>query len=120
MSAIRLHHLLLETVDLDTSVEFYTQVLGFTIRKEEPFRDGRRLVVTHQGLGMTEGGRPGERVIDHLCFTARDIDALADRVRAAGHRVVRGPGPGPYGYTVYVADPDGHEIELVEYAEDDA
>lgn len=112
--ALSVHHLLLEAVDLDASVDFYTGVLGFSVRKREEFRDGRRLVVTHQGLGLTEGGTGAGGTLQHLCFTARGVDGIAERARAAGHRIVRGPGPGPYGHTVYVADPDGHEIELVE------
>ncbi|MFI0409395.1 isochorismatase family protein [Actinomadura sp. 3N508] len=112
--ALQVHHLLLEAVDLDASVDFYTNVLGFTVRKREDFRDGRRLVVTHQGLGLTEGGTGAGGTLQHLCFSARDVDGIAERARAAGHRIVRGPGPGPYGHTVYVADPDGHEIELAE------
>ncbi|WP_033289008.1 isochorismatase family protein [Amycolatopsis jejuensis] len=113
-AAIGVHHLLLETKDLDASVAFYTDVLGFTVRKREDFRDGRKLVVTDQGLGLTEGGTGASGVLQHLCFTARDVDGLAERATAAGYRIVRGPGPGPYGHTVYVADPDGNEIELVE------
>jgi ureidoacrylate peracid hydrolase len=118
--ATGVHHLLLEAIDLDVSVAFYTEVLGFSIRKEEDFRDGRRLVVTHQGLGLVEGGRPGGRTLDHICFAARDVDGLATRAVDAGHRIARGPGPGPYGHTVYVVDPDGHEIELVELVEEPA
>ena len=112
--ALSVHHLLLETRDLDASVEFYTSVLGFRVRKREEFRDGRKLVVTHQGLGLTEGGSGAEGVLQHLCFSARDVDGIAARAQAAGARIVRGPGPGPYGHTVYIADPDGNEIELAE------
>ena len=112
--ALTVHHLLLECADLDASVDFYTSVLGFDIRKQEEFRDGRRLVVTHQGLGLTEGGSAASGVLQHLCFTARGVDALALRAEKAGVTIVRGPGPGPYGHTVYVLDPDGNEIELVE------
>lgn len=115
-AAISVHHLLLETRDLDASLGFYIDVLGFTVRKREDFRDGRKLVVTHQGLGLTEGGSGAAGVLQHLCFTARGVDGLAERARAEGHRVVRGPGPGPYGHTVYIADPDDNQIELVEIA----
>jgi ureidoacrylate peracid hydrolase len=116
----RLHHLLLESSDLDAAVAFYTGVLGFTVRKQEAFRDGRRLVVTHQGLGLTEGGEPGGRTVDHICFAVEDVDHITSRVREAGHVVARGPGAGPYGHTVYVVDPDGNEIELVELSEETA
>ncbi len=112
--ALSLHHLLLETVDLERSLTFFLDVLGFEVRKREEFRDGRQLVVTHQGLGLTERGTAAGGTLDHLCFTARDIDGLAQRARDAGHRIVRGPGPGPYGHTVYIEDPDGNEVELVD------
>ncbi|GAC1339561.1 MAG: hypothetical protein NVSMB29_07060 [Candidatus Dormibacteria bacterium] len=109
---LQLHHLLLEAADLDRSVAFFVDVLGFEVRKRETFRDGRRLVVTHQGLGLTERRQAETSTLDHLCFRARDVEGLTRRARAAGHRVVRGPGPGPYGHTVYIEDPDGNEIEL--------
>lgn len=112
--ALKVHHLLLETRDLDVSVAFFVDVLGFDVRKREEFRDGRRLVVTAQGLGLTEGGSGKRGVLEHLCFSARKIDAIAERAGAAGHTIVRGPGPGPYGHTVYILDPDGNEIELFE------
>jgi ureidoacrylate peracid hydrolase len=114
--ATRLHHLLLEVADLDRSLDFYTGVLGFAIRKREPFRDGRDLVVTEQGLGLVGGlSGSGERSgLEHLCFGARCVDALAEKAATAGYRIIRGPGPGPYGHTVYVEDPDGNQVELAE------
>lgn len=115
--ALGLHHLLLEATDLAASEDFYFNVLGFTERKREDFRDGRAFVSTNQGLGLVEAARGidvGSGSLQHLCFSARDVDGLAARARAAGHRVVRGPGPGPYGHTVYIEDPDGNEVELFE------
>lgn len=111
--ALKVHHLALETSDLDASAAFYVDVLGFRIRKRDTFRDGRELLVTEQGLGLVGGRRnDGLGPLEHLCFSARDIDGLAQRASAAGHRIIRGPGDGPYGYTVYIEDPDGNEIEL--------
>ncbi|MDA8290734.1 MAG: isochorismatase family protein [Actinomycetota bacterium] len=115
--ATRLHHLLLEVADLDRSLEFYRGVLGFTVRKREEFRDGRELVVTHQGLGLTtapDGAACSH--LEHVCFSARRVDEIAEKAAVKGHRVVRGPGPGPYGHTVYLEDPDGNEVELFEHA----
>ena len=102
--------------DLERSVGFYVEVLGFEVRKREPFRDGRELVLTEQGLGLTNGATGSRVGLEHLCFGAGGVDDLAERARAVGHRIVRGPGPGPYGRTVYIEDPDGNEVELVELA----
>lgn len=113
-AALGLHHVLLECTDLDAALTFWTEVVGLTVRSTEPFRDGRRFVGTHQGVGLVEGGSGASGVVDHVCLRARGVDALAERARAAGVLVARGPGPGPYGHTVYLVDPDGREVELVE------
>lgn len=115
--ALRVHHLLLETSNLAQAEKFYAEVLGFDIAKRDLFRDGRTFISTKQGLGLVEGskdlnGRDG--TLQHLCFASRHIDAIVERAKLAGHRIVRGPEPGPYGYTMYIEDPDGNEIELFE------
>lgn len=113
--ALELHHMLIECNDIGASEKFYFDVLGFTERKREDFRDGRPFVGTNQGLALVQaaGSVGGEASpLQHVCFAARGIDDIAERARAAGHEIVRGPGPGPYGHTVYISDPDGNEIEL--------
>lgn len=109
-----LHHLLLETSNLVDAERFYIDLLGLTIRKRDTHRDGRPMLLTENGIGLTTGRTGG--AVDHVAFRARDVDALTERAHEAGVRVVRGPGPGPYGHTVYLADPDGNEVELIEEA----
>jgi catechol 2,3-dioxygenase-like lactoylglutathione lyase family enzyme len=112
-----LHHLLLQTSDLEAAERFFLDLLGFTIRKREAFTDGRPLTVTHEGLGLTSGA-PGEAgAVEHVAFRVSGVRALAERAREAGAVILKEPGPGPYGLTVYVADPDGNRIEL--FAEDE-
>jgi ureidoacrylate peracid hydrolase len=110
----RLAHLLVQTSDLEAAERFYLDLLGFTVRKREAFRDGRPLVVTEQGLGLTNGGPAGDSgALEHVAFHVDDVDGLVERARAAGVRVLRGPEPNPYGVSVYLADPDGNEVELI-------
>ena len=111
-----IRHVLLETTDLDAAERFYVDLLGFAVRNRTPFRDGRRFIGTEQGLGLTEGGAGKGGQVDHFAFEVRDVAGFEQRVAEAGHRIVRPLGPGPYGLTVYVADPDGNEIELYETA----
>jgi catechol 2,3-dioxygenase-like lactoylglutathione lyase family enzyme len=113
-----LHHLLLQTSDLEAAERYFVGVLGFTVHKREQFTDGRPLTVTHEGLGLTSGAPGGRSAVEHIAFRVSDVRELAERVRGAGGVILKEPGPGPYGLTVYVADPDGNRIELFEDAEE--
>ena len=110
--ATGLGHLLLQVSDLEAAEHFYLDLLGLTVRKREDFRDGRPLVVTHQGLGLTNGRPEGQGPLEHLAFSARGVAALAERARAEGVTVVRGPEPSAYGLSLYLADPDGNVVEV--------
>ena len=114
----RLHHLLLQAKDLQRAEDFYLGFLGFTVRKHDTLPDGRVLTSTNEGLGLTygRGGEPGT-VVEHIAFRASGIRGLAERAEAEGIRVLKPPGPGPYGLTVYLEDPDGNKVEL--FAEDE-
>ena len=109
-----LAHLLLQTSDIDRAERFYVDVLGFSVRKREPFDETRRLIVTHQGLGLTEGGPGDGRQVEHIAFRVKDVRALAARIRDAEVPILKELGPGAYGLTIYVTDPDGNKIELYE------
>jgi ureidoacrylate peracid hydrolase len=110
--ATGLGHLLLQVDDLAAAERFYLDLLGLTVRKREEFRDGRPLVVTNEGLGLTNGRPPGQGPLEHLAFHARGIGGLAERARAEGATVVRGPEPSSYGLSLYLADPDGNVVEV--------
>ena len=109
-----IRHVLLETTDLDAAERFYVDLLGFRVKNRTPFRDGRRFIGIEQGLGLTEGGTGRGGQVDHFAFEVEGVAEFQKMVADAGHRIVRPLGPGPYGLTVYVADPDGNEIELYE------
>jgi ureidoacrylate peracid hydrolase len=107
-----LGHLLLQTTDLAEAEDFYLDFLGFTVRKRDKFRDGRPLIVTHEGLGLTSGGPEGGGPVEHIAFAATGISTIAKRAAERGFKIVLGPEPTPYGLSVYLADPDGNKIEL--------
>lgn len=108
----RVGHLLLQTADLEASERFYLGFLGLTVRNRDTFRDGRPLVVTNEGLGLTDGRPGGESPVEHIAFSARNIPAIADRARAEGVTILDGPMPTGYGTSLYLADPDGNRIEV--------
>ncbi len=109
-----LAHLLLKVSDLEKSKRFYVDMLGFKVRPDaSPLPDGRPLVVMEQGLGLTIGGS-GQEQVDHIAFEVREVAGFAKRVKEAGVSIFRDLGPGAYGLTIYVHDPDGNIIEIFE------
>lgn len=111
--ATRLAHLLLQVRDLPAAEGFYVDALGLRVRERSQFRDGRPLVVTHEGLGLTDRRPEGEGPLEHLAFHVAGLDEVVARARAAGAPILRGPEESSYGRSVYLSDPDGNVIELI-------
>ena len=110
--AVELGHLLLQVTNLEAAERFYLDTLGLTVKKREKFRDGRPLVVTNEGLGLTDGGLGEPGPVEHIAFRTRGIAAMAERAHAEGITIIRGPEPSSYGQSLYLSDPDGNQVEL--------
>lgn len=121
MSIVDLNHcnLVVPRAQLARLVAFYVDALGFEYREFE--RDGRRLYWLYAQqrpllhLTVTEDGDTspvGTTRIDHIAFSARDLDAVCARLAQRGieHRVKPYP---QMGFTqVVVHDPIGLKVEL--------
>ena len=102
--------------DQDRALAFYVDVLGFEVRLDGPFGEGRWLEVAPRGaattLALVAGGGPGGEV----SFTTRDADADHARLVAEGMDVDEGVmriGDGvPPMFTF--RDPDGNRCRVVE------
>lgn len=105
-------HILLLVEDMARSTAFYVERLGFEIRPAKPLADGRPFTAFHQGLALVAGRAAGHRQVDHIAFEVNDVRALRDRLKQADVPFFRDLHDGPYGLTVYVADPDGTKVEL--------
>jgi predicted enzyme related to lactoylglutathione lyase len=114
---------LVSPTDLERSLAFYEGVLGLR-RYREFGRDGRILgVVLFLGGGFLElsgGGTPPVATPGfRLWLQVPDVDAEHDRLRALGADVLAPPETMPWGLReMWLADPDGVRIGLVEVPED--
>jgi catechol 2,3-dioxygenase-like lactoylglutathione lyase family enzyme len=108
---------LLRPVDPERSVAFYRDALGLAVYRE--FEGG---TVFFLGGGFLEvSGRsdapPGPNM--GLWLQVRDVDATHAALRAASVPVLREPVTEPWGLReMWVADPDGVRIAVVEVPED--
>jgi glyoxylase I family protein len=139
----RLSHHGLCVSDLERALAFYRDGLGFAEVSRLRFadrgtqkllglpgaaleamylrRDGVTLELLHfpqPGTHLAAGPRPMNEVgLTHLSFLVEDLDAALAKLAALGAQVLEATrlgreGPGPK--AIFVADPDGTRIELVE------
>jgi len=106
--------MLLKVADINRSERFYVDLLGFKVRSAKPLADGRPFVPFEQGIALTTGGPNGSPQIDHIAFKAKNVAAIAARLKSANVKFDRDLHDGIYGLTIYVFDPDGNMIELYE------
>jgi uncharacterized glyoxalase superfamily protein PhnB len=112
------------TVDnLDASLKYYTDVLGFYLADRYTDKSGvvrgAMLKAGAVGLGLSQDdfskGRDRKKGLGMSLWlqTAQDIDALAARITAAGGRLVQGPTTEEWGgRSLTVDDPDGFRLRI--------
>lgn len=119
-------HINMAVRDLDRAIDFYAATLGFDVREDQRHRaDGpyvimgsghRVFLALHQEPEMATPERP---FIGHWGFVVGDLDEARDRLKALNIAwLYTNHNDGlivyPHSRSTYIADPDGHEIELVE------
>ncbi len=125
-----LEHVNLTVTDLERSITFYRSLLGFELRWRGEATGARGPVAAaHVGDGRCylalfetdeaatrpvafDYGQPGP---NHFGFVVDDLASARERALALGCEIHFEPEYEP-GRRFYVTDPDGLELELVEYA----
>jgi len=103
--------------DLDRSLAWYRDAVGFKVEQEMEFEGKRRAVRLSAGpvfllLNLDNGARGWDRVkgegISLQITTSQSIDAIADRIRSSGFTLDTEPADMPWGVRSFKAkDPDG-------------
>jgi lactoylglutathione lyase len=128
MGAFSYLHTMLRVGNLERSVNFYTQMLGMRELRRTDFPEGKFTLVfvgygdedSHTVLELTYNYGVDHYEMGtgfgHLALGVPDIYATCEKLRAAGVKITREPGPMRFGKTViaFIEDPDGYKIELIE------
>jgi len=127
---MRYLHTMIRVGDLDRSVDFYRQLLGFTEVRRADYPDGKFTLVFLRAPGDGEDGPMLELTYNwgvdhydmgsgygHVAFQVDSVDEIGARLKEAGLAFAWGPGKTPDGRTTmaFVEDPNGYKIELLEY-----
>jgi lactoylglutathione lyase len=116
-------YVILFVADLERSLAFYRDVIGLPFKLEgdgylEFATQGTRFGLYDRnrlgeltGQGPEAPAMPGGEVV----LLVADVDAEAERLKAAGVAILKGPVDRAWGHrTVHVEDPDGFVVELAE------
>ncbi|AUD79204.1 lactoylglutathione lyase [Kangiella profundi] len=125
---MRILHTMLRVRDLDKALHFYTDVLGMKLIRKHDYESGR-FTLAFVGYGEekdntvlelthnwdTDDYEMGD-AFGHIAIAVEDVYEACEKIRQAGGKVTREPGPMKHGTTVlaFVEDPDGYKIELLE------
>jgi catechol 2,3-dioxygenase-like lactoylglutathione lyase family enzyme len=103
--------------DRERSLTFYRDTLGLAIYREFP---GGTVFFTGNGLLELSGeGKDGPGQAVMLWLQVRHLAVAAQELANRGVPVVRGPQREPWGlHEMWISDPDGLRIVLVEIPED--
>ena len=124
VSPVRLNHAVLFVTDLARAEKFYTDVMGFEVAAREPRanaaflrlpRSGNHHDLGLFGLGSAAAPKPRGKVgLYHLAWQVDTIDELAEARFVLANAGALG-GESSHGATksVYGADPDGNEFEVM-------
>lgn len=129
---IQLEHLNLVIQDLDASLAFYRAAFPHWRIRAKGGGEwyGKPRVWVHFGddyqyLALNEFGEGPNRKLEghqvglaHFAFVVSNIDAVIQRLEDAGFAVDNPGSEEPHRRNVYFIDPDGFEVEFVQYLSD--
>ena len=123
VNAVRLNHAVLFVPDLERSIAFYSQAFDMAVMAREPRANAAFLRLprsgNHHDLGLFGVGaqppRPrGALGLYHLAWQVDTIEELAEaRVTLANLGALTGESSHGATKSVYGADPDGNEFEVM-------
>ncbi|MGK5089466.1 lactoylglutathione lyase [Bdellovibrionota bacterium FG-2] len=131
---MRYLHTMIRVTDLEKSLHFYIQGLGFRVVKRNEFPE-EKFTLVFLSSAASEENAPGASApllelthnwgvtqytrgdgYGHMAFRVDSVEKVRERLRASGYDLSWGPGltPDKKRSMAFVDDPDGYEIELLE------
>ena len=116
----RLQHLVLWVSDVERSVRFYRDILGFEVKARYPnaafMRIAGSLEDHHLGLFEQRGATPPAEGAVRMYHSAWEVGEITDlvqaRLRLAGAGALVGMSDHGVSLSLYAKDPDGLEFEI--------
>ncbi len=124
---MRILHTMLRVIDLQRSIDFYTQIMGMSLLRQQEYPAGR---FTLAFLGY--GPEAEQTVIEltynwdievyelgtafgHIAIEVDNVYDACNAIKMKSGKIIREAGPMNAGNTIiaFIEDPDGYPIELI-------
>ena len=117
MAVAGLDHYTINTLDLEATIRFYVEVLGFENGERPPFSfPGAWLYCQGRPVVHLVGGKapeePGSGAIDHVAFRAGGLGDFIRRFEDLGIPYSERDVPGSNLHQVFLSDPNGISVEI--------
>lgn len=124
---MRILHTMLRVVNLQQSINFYTEVLHMKLLRQKDYPEGK-FTLAFLGYGDekdeavielthnwdTKSYEPGN-AFGHIAIEVDDVYQACETMKQKGGKIIRDAGPMNAGTTIiaFIEDPDGYQIELI-------
>jgi lactoylglutathione lyase len=124
---MRMLHTMIRVGDLQRSIDFYTQILGMKLLRQQEYPDGKFTLAfvgygdenDHTVIELTHNWDTDKYDLGsgfgHLAIEVDDVYEATAQIKQRGGKIIRDAGPMNAGATIiaFVEDPDGYAIELL-------
>ena len=122
MQDVRLEGLTLRVENVQRSIEFYSEKLGFAVEIDKAPDFAMIRIGGPQGgtIGLLPGKQKGlsmsaeQRAGIHIELTTDDLDSLYEELKARGVEFFEPPHEEPWERSMRAHDPDGYTVEFAE------
>jgi lactoylglutathione lyase len=128
---MRMLHTMIRVGDLQRSIDFYTQILGMKLLRQQDYPEGKFTLAfvgygnenDHTVIELTHNWDTDSYDLGngfgHLAIEVDDVYEAAEQIKQRGGKIIRDAGPMNAGTTIiaFVEDPDGYAIELLGHSQ---
>jgi lactoylglutathione lyase len=124
---MRILHTMIRVIDLEKSIQFYTDILDMKLLRKKDYPEGK-FTLAFVGYGNeseeavielthnwdTENYELGN-AFGHIAIEVDDVYKACESMEKSGGKIIRDAGPMNAGTTIiaFIEDPDGYQIELI-------
>lgn len=115
LNALSIDHANMNVNNLDESVDFYSTLFGFELKKDQP--DQQSKIIGNDTIKLCLYENPDlvfPKGINHVGFHIENFDEVVEKCKSMNISMPYGVIEWESSRSVYIIDPNGYELELSE------